>query len=637
MTIDYRIFMDEHRITMNRFVRVVLSGAKTLIIGLLLVALPWLGSKYFCPRTLPSETAANVSPPNLLPAGDSAGCLLVSDTQNQPILTGVRPALQTDADDSADGPKLTDPVQAARPQLASISPSCIVAEEDFGESMADSSPPVWTPKEMSIAEKTAEPADEQASSSLQDSLAVQLPNQPTELPNQPMVQPYESTMQPYSQTNLPNQQLEIPDPGTNLSSVSTSEAESSPASKTPEPMANSVSSAESAPAAQSTTVDYRSDAPLTDKDQAYPSTDSLSTKKAAIKDSPVRSEQLESIARQADQQTRHGLELAGRGAYFAARSEFMSAMRLVAQGLDTDGHTKIHGKALAAGLKALKEAEDFLPGDIRLEANLDLPGIIAGHGTPVLKDADMASVSSLTALKSYFTFAQEQLAQAAGNEVAGSMALRGLGKLHEELAKGKGPGTKAAAPKAVVFYQAALLVRPRNSMAANDLGVMLARNGNYEDARKMLEYCLSIDKQSTVWHNLAVVYENSGRGDMARHAQQQAFIAMQMEQARRQNMPLGAGDKVSWVDENTFAQTKNSSRVMQSRPGQAVSGNPTIQQVGSAATPAQGILQPASKEYKPKNLNASVGQAPSTGNHALPALQPAATGWIPNTPNDFRR
>ena len=39
----------------------------------------------------------------------------------------------------------------------------------------------------------------------------------------------------------------------------------------------------------------------------------------------------------------------------------------------------------------------------------------------------------------------------------------------------------AAEPKAMVFYQAALLVMPRNSMAANDLGVLLARSGYFAE------------------------------------------------------------------------------------------------------------------------------------------------------------
>ncbi len=57
---------------------------------------------------------------------------------------------------------------------------------------------------------------------------------------------------------------------------------------------------------------------------------------AAAEPDEERSEQMEQIARQADRQTRHGLELAGRGAYFAARSEFFAALRLIAEGLDAE-------------------------------------------------------------------------------------------------------------------------------------------------------------------------------------------------------------------------------------------------------------------------------------------------------------
>ena len=583
---EYRLFMEEHEITMNRFVRIMLNGSNKLIIGLVLIALPWLGSIYFCSRTPDNELGANSSPssnparakapePHLLPAGDSARCLPTNDTQAQPNLAAECPAWQTtnslarqtNPNDSADGAILADSAEAEKSELVPILPSGLIAKDDLDGSPADSSPPMWSPKEMPIAEENAE---------------------------------------------------------------------SSPASKMSEAVANSASSAQSAPAAQSTAVNIQSEALSTDREQAYPSTEPLSTDKATTKNLPVRSEQLESIARQADRQTHHGLDLAGRGAYFAARSEFITALRLVAQGLDTDGQTKIHGKSLAAALTALKEAEDFLTGGARLEADLDLPAIIAGHSTPVLKDADIASVTALTALKSYFTFAQEKLAQAEGSEVAGSMALHALGKLHEELAKGKGPGTKAAEPKAIVFYQASLLVCPQNFMAANDLGVMLARNGNHEDARKMLEYSLSLYKQSNVWHNLAVVYEHLGRTDKARQAQQQAIIALQMEQARRQNMLVGAGDQVCWVDENTFAQIYNPSGIRQGVPlGPAVSGNPLLQQAESAAAPTRGVLQPVSKQYRPTNANAA--QAPSVPSPPLPALQPAAIGWIPKTPYDTRR
>lgn len=275
---------------------------------------------------------------------------------------------------------------------------------------------------------------------------------------------------------------------------------------------------------------------------------------AAADSNPIRSAQLEQVASQADRQTRHGFELAGRGAYFAARSEFIGALRLVAEGLDTDQDTILHGRALAAGLLAVKEADDFLPGGSRLEADLNLADIIAAHGTPVLKDG-AEQATPMTAMKCYFTFAQEQFSVAAGHEIAGSMALHALGKLHNALAQKKGVSIVAPQTKALVFYQAAMLVYPANYMAANDLGVLLAQSGNYAQARAMLEHSLSICRQSTGWQNLAVVYRQLGQAGLSARANQQASLLRQSELARRRMSAATANDLVSWVDPQDFAQT----------------------------------------------------------------------------------
>ena len=278
-----------------------------------------------------------------------------------------------------------------------------------------------------------------------------------------------------------------------------------------------------------------------------------------------RSQQLENVARQADRQILHGFELAGRGAHFAARSEFLAALRLVAEGLDTEQKTGAHRRALAAALTALKEAEDFLPGGSRIEANLDLPGIVGVHRTPVLKN-NTDNLTSLTALKCYFTFAQEQLAAAAGHEVAGSMALRGLGKLHAALAGNKNARIVAAEPKAMVFYQAALLAYPQNFMAANDLGVLLAQCGNYAEARTMLEHSLALRSQSSGWQNLAVVYRQLGQPALAERAARQAAFVRQAEMAQRQMAMRPAEDAVRWMDPGTFAQTSRNPPNVAQRP-----------------------------------------------------------------------
>jgi tetratricopeptide (TPR) repeat protein len=263
---------------------------------------------------------------------------------------------------------------------------------------------------------------------------------------------------------------------------------------------------------------------------------------------------LEQIAQQADRQIRHGFELAGRGAHFAARSEFIGALRLVAEGLDTEQKSNVHGRALAAALGAMKEAEDFLPGGSRLDGDSDLPGIVAGHVTPVLKNST-EKVTSMTALRGYLSFAQEQFAAAAGREVAGSMALHAMGKLHAALAQKRDAAIAVPESKAMVFFQAALLVYPKNHMAANDLGVLLAQCGRYADARAMLERSVALCPQSTGWQNLTVVYRQLGQTALAERAAGQARLFQQAEIARRQTSPVAAKGTVQWVDSQGFART----------------------------------------------------------------------------------
>ena len=107
----------------------------------------------------------------------------------------------------------------------------------------------------------------------------------------------------------------------------------------------------------------------------------------------------------------------------------------------------------------------------------------------------------------------------------------------------------------MVFYQAALLVYPKNFMAANDLGVLLAQCGNYADARTMLEHSLSLSPQSTTWHNLAVVYGNwaSRRWPVKPTSRRPCSSRPRWRGGR--TSPGTANNSVQWVDPQTFAQT----------------------------------------------------------------------------------
>src|SRR5262249_59168340 len=79
-----------------------------------------------------------------------------------------------------------------------------------------------------------------------------------------------------------------------------------------------------------------------------------------------------------------GYNLAQHGAFFAARTEFIQVLRRVAQAKDAGSNTDDHARALAAGLRALDEASDFVPQGVQLEAELDVRKVASSHRPAVL-------------------------------------------------------------------------------------------------------------------------------------------------------------------------------------------------------------------------------------------------------------
>ncbi|MHB1034140.1 MAG: tetratricopeptide repeat protein [Pirellulales bacterium] len=270
-----------------------------------------------------------------------------------------------------------------------------------------------------------------------------------------------------------------------------------------------------------------------------------------------RSREMEAVAQRADEHSRRGFELAGRRAYFSARAEFIQSLRLLVQALDAEQRTTEHGQSLARALRALEESDSFVPRGAALESELDVAAIVRAHRTPVLKESDPAGLTALAALQRYYSYAQEQLADAVRPEFAGSVALYGLGKLHAAQATNKGSGFSAGEAKAMVFHQAALLANARNYMAANELGVLLARYGRLNEARTALAYSVSVSPQLAAWQNLAVVHQQLGETALAQQARQRAMEAGASQIAAPAARATGARPAVQWIDPNQFAQSVN--------------------------------------------------------------------------------
>lgn len=244
----------------------------------------------------------------------------------------------------------------------------------------------------------------------------------------------------------------------------------------------------------------------------------------------------------------HGLILAQRGAYYSARAEFIQALRLATQTLDTAEKSHRHSEALADAIAALDEAGEFIPAGAQLEANVDLNLVVDAHRTPVLKGKNLEHETALTAAQAYFSFAQQRLNVACGGMPETARALVGLGRIQQYLNNTTGDNRTLVGPRSIALFQTALAIDGSNYEAANELGVLLARYGQLEDAKQALLQGVKASPRPEIWQNLASVHQTLGETEMARRASLEAEAAQQYA-----NMNAGL-DAVRWVSPEQMAQ-----------------------------------------------------------------------------------
>lgn len=205
----------------------------------------------------------------------------------------------------------------------------------------------------------------------------------------------------------------------------------------------------------------------------------------------------------------YAFDLAQRGATYSAATEFQAVLGLCALELDSrDGQTQ-HRDALRQGLVALDEADQFGGEQVDWRDSADVRPIAATHSTPVLNGQDQKSqipVDSIQAVQTYYVFAEERMSFACQGLPGASLAYYGLGRTITV------PGSHVAnsAGKAALYHRVALKVSPRNVLAGNELGVLLAKHGQLAEAEKLLEQCVAIQPSPETYRNLAIVYARQG-------------------------------------------------------------------------------------------------------------------------------
>lgn len=260
---------------------------------------------------------------------------------------------------------------------------------------------------------------------------------------------------------------------------------------------------------------------------------------------------------QLDQQCRAKISsaytLSQRGAAYAAREELIGVLRLIAQAKDTRDGTRSRTESLAAGLRALDEAEDFVPRGSQLEADMNLAVVTAAHRTPLARELNLAESLPSRLLERYQRYGQIKLAVAVAGEPAGSMALYALGKINSQLGATENETHPLATRKAVAFQQAALLAHNENYLAAHELGVLFAETGHFPEAHHLLSQVATQQPNAVVMQNLARVQQALGNHAEAQLCRHEAARLAQLGRAARPNISWVSPQELSQNQMNNFA------------------------------------------------------------------------------------
>jgi tetratricopeptide (TPR) repeat protein len=272
--------------------------------------------------------------------------------------------------------------------------------------------------------------------------------------------------------------------------------------------------------------------------------------------------------------------LAQRGSLYAAQTEFIQILRRIAQAKDADEGYDDHSRALAAGLRAIDEADDFAPAGVQLEAEMNVPITVSSHRTPILRDS-ADNVLPQEAIAEYHCYAEQQLARAVDGEQAGSMALHGLGKVYCRLTE-ESPNDARHTRKAMTMFLAALDAGPQNQLAANEVGVLLARNGHHAEAAAMFRRAIDLAPTGTAYHNLAACEEQLGqRGQAAADNQYGDQLSARERAAGSVSRSLG----VRWVTPQELAGVAQPQPLPPAQRSTPVLASRAVTPLGPAATP----------------------------------------------------
>jgi Flp pilus assembly protein TadD len=147
-----------------------------------------------------------------------------------------------------------------------------------------------------------------------------------------------------------------------------------------------------------------------------------------------------------------------------------------------------------------------------------------------------------------------------------------------------------------------------NWQAANELGVLLARQGRNEEAARHLRHSVAVRPQGESLHNLAVVLHHSGETTQAREAHERS-IAMGYTPSRSRR------PEVQWVSPQALAGAERNSAAEALHEARLPSGpRPNIRHEDAKAAPSAQNRKPSKSWEQDRAESKPADPAPAEAN-----------------------
>ncbi len=155
-------------------------------------------------------------------------------------------------------------------------------------------------------------------------------------------------------------------------------------------------------------------------------------------------------------------------------------------------------------------------------------------------------------MQHYHAYAEQQLSQAGGQEMAAADALYGLARLQPYLKSNTQDPHSRSGPIAMSLYRSALTIQPQHYLAANELGTLFVRYGQWQEARQVFRQAVSVRPDCPVlWENLARIHDQLGERDLAQLALHEWQVARHWTGS---SVTDSRAPPVEWLDAATFAR-----------------------------------------------------------------------------------